>query len=169
MTIADINEYWKKPPKPENGLPEDGEYYARAGLGSVKNAHDYTSEFLEIPITVEEGPYAGEKVDVVFFYQLRGAWNSPSLERLKKLHDQVDPRIRTNSPDFLTANQHFMNLLNGRKVKLEQRTSKDGKTYLELKEVFEGGGFAPQSQAAPPTQTQAYSAPPMVDDRAPWP
>jgi hypothetical protein len=172
MPIQDINEYWKKPPKPENGLPENGEYYARAGKGQFKSVHDGTSEFLEVPVVVEEGDYSGTEVTVTFFYLLRSEWQEPALERMKKLMAQTDARILSQA--FATSLQWFADLIQGRKVKLEQYTAKSGKTYIEIKEVLEGGNFAPQPQAVRPTATQAYpapmqqQAPPMVDNGPPW-
>jgi hypothetical protein len=134
---------WAKPYNPGGGLPEDGDYYGRANEAKVK-VLDSGKEIFEIPVTVEEGQYAGEKVTIAFFYMTEGGMNA-----LKSAMNKTDKRILGLS-SLDAALESMVNLLTGRKVKFNQKT-KDDKCYYNLVEVYDQAtpSDIPMSTAAP--------------------
>lgn len=135
MPITDIEAYCSKPARPDNGFPEDGDYYGIAGKGSFRQVHDGTSCILEIPVKVNEGEYAGHEVNVALFYYLRGEWQEETLERMKKIMAQTDERLMKET--FTRALENFASVIGGRKVKIRQFTGKTGKRFLNLDEVYD--------------------------------
>lgn len=133
----DINAEWKKAPKPDNGLPEDGDYFGRIGNAEIMASKDGATEWLKLPIVVQEGQYGGEKIEINFFYQSKGEYKPHAIDKLKKLSDQADKRIRENAPDFMTSLETLSTVLAGRAVKFNQ-TTKDKTVWLEILEVFDG-------------------------------
>lgn len=132
----DIDTEWKKAPKPDNALAQDGEYYAIAGQTVTKTSRDGQTEWLEVPVTVSQGEFAEEKVFINYFYQRKGEINEIGMDSLKKLCDKVDKRIRETADSFLGSLDLLGNVLNGRKIKFKQVT-KDAYVNHYITEVYE--------------------------------
>ena len=133
----DINAEWKKPPKPENGLSADGDYFGRVGNAEIMASKDGSTEWVKLPVVVQEGEFGGEKVEISFFYQSKGEFKVHAIDKLKKLSDQVDKRIRQNAQDFMSSIETLCTVISGRAVKFNQ-TTKNGTVWLEILEVFDG-------------------------------
>ncbi len=154
----DAEAAFRKPVKPDNGFSEDGDYYCRVGTTSIKASKDGSSEWISVPVTIAEGDMGGEEAEVTYFYQSRGEFSELTIEKLKKVSDFINPKLRESSINFMAWIDSLANLLAGRQIKVNQHT-KNNTAWLTILEVTPLGEIKNQ---------QFNDAPPMTESDIPF-